>query len=323
MHRPSVLIVTPYGEQANNGNWRTAARWARFLRDRYRVIVQARPAPQHLADADCLIALHARRSHDAIRAWRNSYPARPALVVLTGTDLYGDLPKDAAARDSLEIADGLIVLQEEGVHALPREHQRKACVVYQSAPVLQLAGKPHSRLNCVLVGHLREEKDPLTAMRAWKDVPAEVPVYLTMVGEGLDPALAAAATAFAGHEPRFRWLGARPHGWTRQAIKRAHLLIVCSRMEGGANVVVEAVTSGTPVLASRVSGNVGMLGHDYQGYFPVGDPARLGQLVLRCLLDQRFYRGLAAQCRARRRLFTPARERAAVCRLVREALRAA
>src|SRR5262245_43581299 len=163
MQRPSVLIVTPYGEQANNGNWRTAARWARFLRDRYRVIVQAQPAPSDLADADCLIALHARRSHDAIRAWRNRYPARPALLVLTGTDLYRDLPQDADARDSLAIADRLIVLQEEGVGALPMEHRGKACVVYQSAPALRPVDKPTSRLNCVFVAHLRAEKDPLTA----------------------------------------------------------------------------------------------------------------------------------------------------------------
>ena len=318
-----MLIVTPYGEQANNGNWRTAARWAHFLRDRYRVIVQARPAPQDLADADCLVALHARRSHAAIRAWRDRYPARAALVVLTGTDLYRDLPEDADARDSLAIADRLIVLQEDGLAALPTEHRSKTCVVYQSARTLQPAGKPTARFNCLFVGHLREEKDPMTAMRAWTDVPVDLPVYLTMIGDALEPGLAVAARAFAEREPRFRWLGARPHGWTRQAIKRAHLLLVCSRMEGGANVIVEAATSGTPVLASRVSGNVGMLGRAYEGYFPVGDSAALRQLVQRCLFDRRFYRALAAQCRARRPLFAPERERAAVSRLVREALRAA
>ena len=94
-------------------------------------------------------------------------------------------------------------------------------------------------------------------------------------------------------------------------------------MEGGANVIVEAATSGTPVLASRVSGNVGMLGRGYEGYFPVGDAAALRELVVRCRADLRFYRTLAAQCRARRSLFAPERERAAVSRLVRETLRAA
>jgi putative glycosyltransferase (TIGR04348 family) len=323
MPRPSVLIVTPYGGQANNGNWRTAARWARFLRDRYRVIVQAQPQPQDLADADCLVALHARRSHAAIRAWRDRHPVRPVLLVLTGTDLYADLPGDSHACDSVALADRLIVLQDEGLHALPREHQGKASVVYQSAPALQPVGKPGTRFNCLFVGHLREEKDPLTAMHAWEEIAAGAPVHLTMIGEALDPALAAAARALQRRDARFRWAGPRPHGWTRQAIKRAHLLLVCSRMEGGANVVVEAVTSGTPVLASRVPGNVGMLGREYAGYFPVGNAAGLAQLVLRCRDDKQFYRGLATQCRARRPLFAPIRERALLLRLVREALHCA
>jgi putative glycosyltransferase (TIGR04348 family) len=318
MPRPSVLLVTPYAAQANNGNWRTVARWARFLRDRYRVIVQARPASQQLAEADCLVALHARRSHDAIRAWRSRHPDRPVLVVLTGTDLYRDLPGDADACDSLAIADRLIVLQEKGVHALPREHRRKARVVYQSAPTLRPVAKPSTRFQCLFVGHLREEKDPMTVLRAWERIPQGLPVHLTLVGEALDGAFAAAARALQAREPRVRWVGARPHGWTRQAIKRAHLLIVPSRMEGGANVIVEAVSSGTPILASRVPGNVGMLGPEYRGYFPLGDQSRLAQLVLRCRDDARFYRALAQGCRARRALFAPSRERAALLRVMQE-----
>ena len=174
--------------------------------------------------------------------------------MLTGTDLYRDLPEDADACDSLAIADRLVVLQEEGAHALPREHRRKVRVVYQSALRLQPVGKPSTRFNCLFVGHLREEKDPMTILYAWERVPQGLPVHLTLVGGGLDHSLAAAARALQAREPRVRWLGARPHGWTRQAIKRAHLLIVPSRMEGGANVIVEAVTCGTPVLASQCAG---------------------------------------------------------------------
>ena len=240
------------------------------------------------------------------------------MVVLTGTDLYRDLPEDADARDSLGIADRLVVLQEEGVHALPREHRRKVRVVYQSAFQLQPVGKPETRFNCLFVGHLREEKDPMTALCAWERVPPGLPVHLTLVGGGLDNSLVSAARALEGSDPRVRWLGACPHGWTRQAIKRAHLLIVPSRMEGGANVIVEAVTCGTPVLASRVPGNVGMLGHGYRGYFPPGEPARLAQLVLRCWDDAQFYRSLLQDCRARRTLFAPSRERMALLRIMRE-----
>jgi putative glycosyltransferase (TIGR04348 family) len=318
MPRPSILIVTPHAARANNGNWRTATRWARMLREHFRVIVQAQPMPEALVPADCLVALHARRSHAVIRAWHERNPGRPAVVVLTGTDLYRDLPGDLDARDSLAIADRLVVLQEEAVRALPREHRRKARVVYQSARALRPAAKLTTRFHCLFVGHLREEKDPVTALRAWARLPPELPVHLTLVGGALDQALAEAVGTVASQDPRVRWRGARPHGWTRQAIKRAHLLIVPSLMEGGANVIAEAVTAGTPVLASRVPGNVGMLGRGYRGYFPAGDAARLAQLIQRFRDEAQFRRALIQDCRARRALFAPARERAALLQLMRE-----
>lgn len=324
MPLPVVRIVTPYGAAANNGNWRTAARWARLLRGRYRAMVQVDAlqgeVPPGDVAADCLIALHARRSYPAIRAWRDRLPQRALIVVLTGTDLYRDLPDDPQARASLQLADRLVLLQEDALRYLPAKIRRKARVVYQSAPALAPADRPASRLNCILVGHLRAEKDPATALRAWSLLPPDLPLHLLHVGAALDPGLAAECEALMARDRRYRWVGARPHAWTRQAIKRAHLLIVPSLMEGGANVIVEAVTAGTAVLASRVSGNVGMLGRDYAGYFPVGEPQALARLVLRCREDPALHRRLARECRARRARFTPARERAALLRVLSEVL---
>src|SRR5689334_24758597 len=91
--KPVVCIVTPGTKTANNGNWRTAARWAQMLRDRYKVIVQTEWRGER---ADVMVALHARRSADSIRAYRTSHKGRLA-VVLTGTDLYRDLPHDIDA----------------------------------------------------------------------------------------------------------------------------------------------------------------------------------------------------------------------------------
>jgi len=107
----------------------------------------------------------------------------------------------------------------------------------------------------------------------------------------------------------------------RSAIKAAHILIHPSLMEGGANVVVEAVTSGTPVLASRVSGNVGMLGARYPGYFEPGDAAGLAALLVRALKGPAYLARLRSACAKRRTLFHPAAEARAVRRLVAEMLR--
>jgi len=52
-------------------------------------------------------------------------------------------------------------------------------------------------------------------------------------------------------------------------------------MEGGANVISEAVVAGVPILASNISGSVGLLGRDYPGYFSVGNTDQLRELLLR------------------------------------------
>jgi glycosyltransferase involved in cell wall biosynthesis len=98
------------------------------------------------------------------------------------------------------------------------------------------------------------------------------------------------------------------------------VLVHPSLMEGGANVIVEAVTAGTPVLASRVSGNLGMLGRNYPGYFEVGDAAGLAALLVSCIEDGRLLPRLREHCSERARLFTPARERQALRRLVAEVI---
>jgi len=308
-----LLIVTPYLAAANNGNWRTAARWAHLLSSECRVIVQSADRAS-FDGADALVALHARRSRAAIAGWRMQRGRAPLVVALTGTDLYRDVPAgDADALASLHDADRLIVLQADALDKLPPRMRARTDVVYQSARTLApWPRKSVHRLHCIFVAHLRPEKDPATVFDAWRRLPREADVTLTIVGEALDAALGAAARALAARDARVRWLGPRPHGWTRQAIKRAHALICASRMEGGANVVVEAVTAGTPVIASRMSGNVGMLGEDYAGYFEVADADALATLLVRAWHDPRLRASLEAQCARRAPLFQPHAERASL-----------
>lgn len=268
-----------------------------------------------------MVALHARRSRAAVAGWRARWPDRALVVVLTGTDLYRDVPaRDPDALASLEDADVIVVLQEDALVHLPPPLRAKARVVRQSAATLQpFARKSAKRLALLLVAHLREEKDPRTLVAAWRMLPPGVSATLTIVGDALDAALREAVELLARSDARVRWLGQRPHAWTRQAIKRAHLLVVPSRMEGGANVVVEAVTAGTPVLASRISGNVGMLGADYDGYFPVGDATALAQRIAALHADRGLLSRLEAQCRARAPLFSPQAERHALLDVLAEA----
>ena len=64
-----IVIVSPALADANNGNWRTAQRWARFLAPLGRVRVTTHWPDSEAAGDDVMLALHARRSAAAIRAW--------------------------------------------------------------------------------------------------------------------------------------------------------------------------------------------------------------------------------------------------------------
>lgn len=317
MEHKRILIVSPAAARDNNGNWQTASRWARFLRGRYAVDVSADFSEAATEAApDLLIALHARRSAAALATFKRAFPERPCILVLTGTDLYRDIDSDPEARASLDAADAIVVLQEAGLARLAPQLQAKTRVIYQSAPALRPAPATTRRhIDICMIGHLRDEKDPLTFMRAAAQV-HNPRLRLLHIGGALDPALLAAAQAAEAATPRYRWLGPLPHAQARQRLKRCHAMVIASRMEGGANVIIEAVTSGVPVLASRIEGNIGMLGADYAGYFALGDAAALARLIERCAMDAAFDALLRRQCAARAPLFAPAAEQAALADLV-------
>lgn len=304
--KPVVALITPALAAANNGNWQTAQRWARLLGGDYEVRLMKE---WDGAPADAMLALHARRSAASIAAWSAS--RRPLAVALTGTDLYRDVPNaDAAALRSLALADRLIVLHEGASADVPAEHRAKCVVCFQSTASRQSLPKTARHLRALMVGHLRAEKDPRTAFAAMRLLAARQDISLDHIGAALDAALGDEARTLMTIQPNYRWHGVLPHAATLRRIQRAHLLVHPSAMEGGAHVVMEAVRSGTPVLASRVPGNVGMLGRDYRGYFEPGDAAGLAASMLQLRDEPAMLGELRAQCDQRSPLFEPAREQA-------------
>ena len=274
-----------------------------------------------------MLALHARRSAAAIDAWARARGGQKLAVVLTGTDLYQDVQQDASAQCSLQLAGRLVVLQALGIEALPAGHRHKARVIYQSTSARQTLAKGRRQLRAVMVGHLRDVKSPQTLFEAARLLAGRPDILISHIGAAGEPVWAERARAAERESPGYRWLGELPHGKVRQAIQRAHVLVHTSAMEGGAHVIMEAVRSGTPVLASRVAGNVGMLGPDYEGYFEHGQSGQLGALLERCRAGQSappndpvasLLGRLRAQCALRAPLFTPEAERAALLDLLHE-----
>jgi putative glycosyltransferase (TIGR04348 family) len=313
-----ITIVTPARAGTRTGNRHTAQRWARLLRTRgHRVSVcvdwDGRPA-------DLLLALHARRSHGSVEAFARAHPERARVVALTGTDLYRDLPASHEAQRSLALATRIIVLQNDAKRLLAPRLRRKTRVVYQSSDARAGTAPPRDRFRILVVGHLREEKDPFRAVQALALLPALPRIELVQVGDAMTPAMAREARAWMRREPRYRWVGGRTHAIALGWMRRSQLLVVSSVMEGGANVICEAARIGTAVLASRISGNVGMLGRGYPGYYPLFDTDALARWLDRAASEPRALARLKAALRARRRLFAPSAESAALATVIDEAL---
>lgn len=309
--------MTPALAAANNGNWQTARRYARLLAPAFRVDLRSAWQAGDAA-GELLIALHARKSALSIAAW----PARrPVLLVLTGTDLYRDLVAgDTATQASLQRADALVLLNRQGAAALPAALRGKARVILQSCAARVPGPKPSRFLRAVVVGHLRAEKDPATLFAAVRRLAPDDGIRIDHIGAALDPTLGEQAEALMREAPHYRWLGARPHGETRRRIAAAHLLIHPSRLEGGAHVLIEALRSGTPVLASRVAGNTGLLGGDWPLLFEPGDAEGLAAQLRRLRAAPAILTALSPRIAALADDFAPERERTALLALVADLL---
>lgn len=311
-----IALITPARPTARSGNRNTAIRWAGFLRQ-----LGHRVKVQEMWDghaADLMIALHARRSHTSIKQFSVRYPQRPLVVVLTGTDLYRDIRTDSAAQESLRLATRLVVLQDQGVLELEPRLRGKTRTIYQSAPAIQAATPGLRNFDICLMGHLREEKDPFRTALAMRHLPPSSRIRTLHMGSAIEPAMAAEAQRLMATEPRYHWLGELPRWQARKKLARCRFLVMSSRMEGGANAICEALSAGVPVIASDVLGNVGMLGKDYAGYYPVEDEVALARLLDRAERDTAFYALLKRQCAERAKLMTPDREKEALRKLLAE-----
>jgi putative glycosyltransferase (TIGR04348 family) len=307
-----IALVTPAGPGTRNGNRHTALRWAAFLRRAgHQVDISVQWTPDSRVDA--MLALHARRSYPSIKTFSSD---KLLVVALTGTDVYRDIHESAEARESLELADRLIVLQPKALEELPRNLRRKATVVVQSSATRLRHAPVKGKFRLCVIGHLRAEKDPMRTLAALSHID-DPRIEVIHLGAALDPLFEKEARAAA--DSRYRWLGGVPHGRALKWLASSHAMVISSRMEGGANVVCEALRIGVPVLASRIPGNVGLLGKDYSGYFPLEDEKGLARLIARAAADRAFYRRLKQQVGRQGPAVAPQREAKALVTVLRGA----
>jgi putative glycosyltransferase (TIGR04348 family) len=311
-----IILITPADKGAKSGNWTTAARWTRLLGNLgHQVTTAGRYDGQ---PADLMIAIHAWRSADAIERFKKLYPDRPLILCLAGTDInqFIHTHPETTLR-SMDLAEALVGLNETINSLTPENLRRKLRIIHQSAkPLLSPRHPPRRHFNVCVIGHLRQVKDPFRAALAVRNLPETSRIRVRHLGGAEEKGFDQQAMAEMKRNPRYTWQGEVP-GWrVRREFVRSHLMVISSLAEGGANVVSEAVVAGLPVIASKIDGNVGLLGKGYKGYFPVGDEGALRKLLLRAENDRSFLKTLEDQCAARRDLFLPETEQAALGALV-------
>jgi len=268
--------------------------------------------------------------------FRRQNPEDPIIVTLTGTDLYRDIRTNHPAQKSMEIATKIVVLQPKAIEELQPSLRGKTCVIYQSVEARQVRtdtsdraarrkasnSKASERFNgsfdvCV-IGHLRAVKDPFRTALAARLLPDSSRIRVLQVGGEMTDTMAAGARKEMRLNQRYQWLGEQPRWRVGRILAKSSLCVLSSRMEGGANVLSEAIVGSVPILASRIDGNVGILGADYPGYFEVGNTKQLARLLTRVETSPEYLAELRERIKNLASLFSPEREQKAWSDLVGE-----
>ncbi len=322
-----VLITTPYPVDSTRGNSVSARRIAGILREGGFTAEVRLPGEIGGVDARMLLALHARKSAPAVTAFREGMPGRPVVVLLTGSDLHIDLPLGGGhageVMETMRDADLLVIAQEGSRAEVPEEFQAKLRMIPKSVDIPLPPSAPPDRadgLRVVIAAHIRPLKDPFRAADAARllDEESGYRIRIDHYGDVAEEEMRTRIEWENFSSPHYHWHGPVSRDEMVEQLAHCHVHLNTSLMEGGANSVAEAMQIGVPVIATRIPGNIGMLGDGYAGYFEPKDSLGLAEVLERCARDNVYLARLAEQVRGRAKFFTRAAEKAGWLAVVRE-----
>ena len=316
-----IILITPELPKSRAGNRVTAARWKTILTELgHKVTVKASSdnITQISKKNDAMIALHAWRSANSIDYFKTQHPQKPLIVALTGTDLYKFInTRPNPTLRSIKQADALITLHDLAYLAIPTSAHKKVYVIYQSADFIKRKVNKNKRyFDVCVIGHLRDEKDPLRTAYAARKLPNDSRIRVLHYGKAHKPIWEERAKKEMLINKRYQWCNEVPHWKINQLYAGANLMVLSSRMEGGANVISECCAAGLPVVASDIDGSIGLLGKTYPGYYPCGDTKSLRELLIKAEADEKYLSKLTKACQAKANLFTYKKEKRSLEKLL-------
>ena len=145
-------------------------------------------------------------------------------------------------------------------------------------------GVPREGLLLGTVGRLDPVKDLETLLKAFRNVLTNFPaVRLVVIGDGPIRAQLNAIAHQLGLQSSITWLGARKD--IPELLRCLDLFVQTSVFEGMSNTILEAMSTGLPVVATNVGGNSELVTRDNGTLTPVRDVDRLANAISNYLLD--------------------------------------
>lgn len=206
-------------------------------------------------------------------------------------DILDDPIELNSAKNALKAAGLVVTISEYNRQHMSRKYEMPASDVQivhcgidlgRFAYGSKKAREPGQPLRLVNVGrlvHIKAQDVLLQALAVVRGRGRSVVLDVVGGGELHAELLALAATLGVADIATFH--GAQPEQVVKQMLSEADLFVLSSRSEGLPVACIEALATGTPVLATRIFGIPELIEHQVSGLLvPVEDPAALADAIL-------------------------------------------
>lgn len=132
------------------------------------------------------------------------------------------------------------------------------------------------------VGNLNPKKGVRVIVEACKILHDKgIRILLNVIGDGPEKLDLVALAKTLGLSKHINFVGVVPHHEVGRYLSESNIFVFASVSEGRANVILEAMASGLPIVASDIAANKELVKHDVNGYlFRTGDALDLAEKIV-------------------------------------------
>lgn len=243
----------------------------------------------------------------------------PYIVSLRGGDVPGFMGKELAFYHKITLPFTKIIWKNaefvvgnsRGLVDLAQKHSKKKIRMIPNGVDTELfrpeEKSRNDKFQFLFVGRLSVQKDVPTLLRSAKNLKEEAgPGFrVSLIGGGPLKSSLEEMSQNLDIEDVVDFCGWRERREVRKAYRNSDAFILPSIDEGMPNVVLEAMASGLPVIATRIKGNVELVENGENGYlFETGDYTELTQKMKKVMKDTELRNRMKVASRSRAEKFS-------------------